>query len=51
MDAKALQLALKERKILIRYFDQDRLRDKLRISIGTDAENDRLLEALHELLA
>ncbi|MEQ8409806.1 MAG: histidinol-phosphate transaminase [Gammaproteobacteria bacterium] len=51
MDAKALQLALKERKILIRYFEQDRLRDKLRISIGTDAENDRLLEALHELLA
>lgn len=51
VDAKALQLALKERKILIRYFDQDRLRDKLRISIGSDAENNQLVQALRELLA
>ncbi|MEQ8315508.1 MAG: histidinol-phosphate transaminase [Gammaproteobacteria bacterium] len=47
-DAKQIYLALKERKILVRYFDQDRLRDKLRISIGTKEENQALLNALQE---
>jgi histidinol-phosphate aminotransferase len=34
---------------LVRYFDQDRLRDKLRISIGTQEENERLVNALARL--
>jgi histidinol-phosphate aminotransferase len=38
--------ALKQEGILVRYFDQERLRDKLRISIGTKKENDRLIKAL-----
>jgi len=38
--------ALKEKGVLVRYFDQDRLRDKLRISIGTEEENSRLIQAL-----
>ncbi len=50
-DALALQQALKTEKILVRYFDQDRLRDKLRISIGTEEENARLVEALQAALA
>jgi histidinol-phosphate aminotransferase len=40
---------LKEKGIFIRYFDKDRLRDKLRITIGTTAENDKLLTALRNL--
>ena len=47
--AEKLYLLLKQRNILVRYFDQDRLRDKLRISIGTDAENAALVAAIKEL--
>lgn len=42
--------ALKERKIYVRYFDRPGLRDRLRISIGTDAEIDALLAALHDII-
>jgi histidinol-phosphate aminotransferase len=38
--------ALKRRKILVRYFDTPRLRDCLRITVGTDAEIEALLSAL-----
>ncbi|MEX2672813.1 MAG: histidinol-phosphate transaminase [Phycisphaeraceae bacterium] len=44
--AKALHEALKQQGIFVRYFDQDRLRDKLRITIGTPRQNHALLEAL-----
>ena len=37
---------LKTAGILVRYFDTPELSDKLRITVGTDAQNDRLLEAL-----
>ncbi|MBL4573511.1 MAG: histidinol-phosphate transaminase [Gammaproteobacteria bacterium] len=47
--AEKLYQQLKQRNILVRYFDQDRLRDKLRISIGTDAENAALVAAVKEL--
>ncbi len=49
--ARSLYENLKARNVLVRYFDQDRLRDKLRISVGTDAEIEQLLQALSELLA
>lgn len=42
---------LKQRRILVRYFEQDRLRDKLRITVGTPEQNRQLLKALAELLA
>ncbi|WP_459872916.1 histidinol-phosphate transaminase [Endothiovibrio diazotrophicus] len=48
--ARAIYQALKERGIFIRYFDLDRLRDKLRITIGTPQENDALLGALGEIV-
>jgi len=48
--AKALLLGLKERNILVRWFDAPRLRDCLRITVGTDAENDALLAAMRDLL-
>lgn len=50
-DAGALYRGLKQRGILVRYFDQPRLADKLRISVGTPAEDDRLMDALKALLA
>jgi len=48
--AENLYRQLKQRNILLRYFDQDRLRDKLRISIGTDAENAALVAAIKDLI-
>ncbi|MBN1256127.1 MAG: aminotransferase class I/II-fold pyridoxal phosphate-dependent enzyme, partial [Planctomycetes bacterium] len=50
MPAEEISLALKERKILVRYFKTPRLDDCLRISIGTDREINALLSALEEIL-
>lgn len=41
--------ALKDRGILVRYFQQPRLDDKLRITVGTDRQNAALIEALKRL--
>ncbi|MYE86584.1 MAG: aminotransferase class I/II-fold pyridoxal phosphate-dependent enzyme, partial [Gammaproteobacteria bacterium] len=49
LSAKALYEALKARGILVRHFDTPRLGDALRISIGTPAQNRRLLKALDDL--
>jgi histidinol-phosphate aminotransferase len=49
--AKAIFEQLKERKILVRYFDAPRLRDALRITVGTEEETDGLLAALREILS
>lgn len=49
--AQALHRALAEtHDIHVRWFDEPRLRDCLRISIGTPGQNDQLLDALAELL-
>ena len=47
--AKTLYESLKSRNILVRYFDEPRLTNTLRITIGTDKENQALTEALKEL--
>ena len=44
--AEQLYLALKDRGILVRYFKQAELSDKLRITVGTEEQNQILLEAL-----
>ena len=49
--ASKLQHRLRERRILVRYFATPRLRNCLRITIGTPTENDALLAALGELAA
>jgi histidinol-phosphate aminotransferase len=49
-DAERIYQTLKERGILIRYFNQPRLDDKLRISIGTEEQNQILLKTLKEIL-
>jgi histidinol-phosphate aminotransferase len=49
--AKSIYESLKKQNILVRYFDLDRLRDKLRITIGTPKQNDALLTALDQIAA
>jgi histidinol-phosphate aminotransferase len=41
---------LRERKLLVRWFDAPRVRPYLRITIGTDAEADALLRACKAIL-
>jgi len=48
-EAKEIYRELKERKILVRYIDQPRLDDCLRITVGTDEEIGTLLEKLAEI--
>jgi histidinol-phosphate aminotransferase len=49
--AKEVKLALEQQGILIRYYNKPGLNDCIRISIGTPAQNDRVLAALRELIA
>ncbi|RCJ20052.1 histidinol-phosphate transaminase [Nostoc sp. ATCC 43529] len=49
-NAEYLYQKLKEQGILIRYFKQPGLEDKLRITVGTDEQNQALVEALIDLL-
>ncbi|MEX0373826.1 histidinol-phosphate transaminase [Spiribacter pallidus] len=51
LSAAAIKDGLKARGILIRHFDTPRLADKIRISVGTPEQNDRLITALDEILA
>lgn len=46
VDAKQTYLRLKSLGILVRYFAEPGLTDKLRITVGTDAQNHSLIEAL-----
>lgn len=47
---ETLMRALRERAVLVRHFAKPRIGDFLRITIGTDAECARLVEALDEIL-
>lgn len=47
-DARAVYDALKTEGILVRYFDEPTLRDRLRITVGTDDQNDRLVAVLRQ---
>ncbi|MGK0375228.1 MAG: histidinol-phosphate aminotransferase [Arenicella sp.] len=48
-NAETLFLALRKRDIIVRYFDKPRIKEFLRISIGTDDEMNSLLAALSEI--
>jgi len=41
---------LRERAIIVRHFKQPRIEQFLRITMGTDAQCERLVEALREIL-
>lgn len=49
--AKTLFEQLREKGILVRYFNQPRIDNHLRVSIGTDEEMDAFLTALQEIVA
>ena len=48
-DAQDVKQALAEKGILIRFFNQPRLQDHLRFSVGTPEGTDRLITALKEI--
>jgi len=49
--ARDLAQALREERILVRHFERPRIANYLRISIGSDAEMQRLVEALDRILS
>lgn len=51
VDAKTLLDGLRARGILVRWWDKPRIRNYLRITVGTDAEMEALCEALSGLTA
>ena len=50
-DAKEIYEKLTRQNIYIRYFDLPSLNNKLRITVGTSEQNDRLVLALKEILS
>ena len=50
VDAKVIFEELKKKHIYVRYFDKPRINDRLRITIGTDAEMEKLLDALSQIV-
>jgi len=50
INLKGIYQELKRKGILVRYFDTPRLRDAVRITVGTDDEIARLLEELSDIL-
>jgi histidinol-phosphate aminotransferase len=48
--AEQIYLALKAENILVRFFKDPAMEDKLRISVGTQAQNQHLLTALQTIL-
>ena len=45
-----LAAGLRQRAVIVRHFAAPRIEDYLRITVGTDAQTDRLLSALSEIL-
>ena len=51
MSGGEYQKKLREKNILIRYFDQPRIRDFTRITVGSKEQMEKLIEATKEILA
>ena len=49
-DGDKLFKQLREKKIFVRHFKGERIKDYLRITIGTDAQMDAFLQALDEII-
>ena len=50
MPAKELYKKLYDKKILVRFFDQDRVNEFLRITIGTEKQMRKLFETIKEIM-
>ncbi|MDF2910719.1 MAG: histidinol-phosphate transaminase [Sporolactobacillus laevolacticus] len=50
VDAEVIFHALRDHGVLVRYFNQPRISNYLRITIGTDEEMDKLIDALKLIL-
>ena len=48
-EASAVASALREQGIIVRHFDKPRINEYLRITVGTAAQNERLIDALKAL--
>jgi histidinol-phosphate aminotransferase len=48
--AKELKASLLKKRIAVKYYDEGILRDRMRITIGTEEQNDLLLAALKEFI-
>ncbi len=50
LSGKEIYLGLKEKGVLVRYFDKERLRDYTRITVGSRAELEILIQKIKEIL-
>ena len=49
-DAERIYKALYDKKVLVRYFASGRTKEYLRISVGSDEQMDKFLDALKSIL-
>ncbi len=49
-NAKEIYRKLADKNIFVRYFDHEGLRDKIRITVGTEEQNKRLIETLEQIM-
>ena len=49
-NARDIAASLRKQNIIVRYFDKPRINQHLRITIGSDADNKKLIAALHSTL-
>ena len=49
VDAHSLYLSLKEEQIFVRYFQNELLKNKLRITVGTEEQNESLIKAIERI--
>ena len=49
VNAHSLYLSLKEEQIFVRYFQDDLLRNKLRITVGSEEQNESLIKAIERI--
>ena len=49
VNAHSLYLSLKEEQIFVRYFQDDLLRNKLRITVGNEEQNESLIKAIERI--
>ncbi|MDP3510840.1 MAG: histidinol-phosphate transaminase [Candidatus Melainabacteria bacterium] len=50
-NAESIYKELKSRSILVRWWNLPRLADKVRITVGTEEQNDKLLSALEDIVS